>query len=90
MPLGIAPEAEMFTEELRLTSGQTLVFYSDGLVTSRNDQGEAYGESRLADVLARCVGRSPADVVKAVEEDRHAFSGGRVWDEVVILALRVV
>lgn len=90
VPLGIAPEAEMFTEELRLTSGQTLVFYSDGLVTSRNDQGEAYGESRLADVLARCVGRSPADVVKAVEEDRHAFSGGRVWDEVVILALRVV
>lgn len=90
VPLGIAPEAEMFTEELRLTSGQVLVFYSDGLVASRDDQGEAYGEGRLADVLARCATQSPATVVKAVEEDRHAFSGGRVWDEVVILALRVV
>ncbi|MEV7013938.1 SpoIIE family protein phosphatase [Streptosporangium sp. NPDC051022] len=90
VPLGIAPEAEMFAEELTLSSGQTLVFYSDGLVASRNDQGEAYGENRLADVLARCVGQAPATVVKAVEEDRHAFSGGRVWDEIVILALRVV
>ncbi|GAA2914506.1 hypothetical protein GCM10010517_80950 [Streptosporangium fragile] len=90
VPLGIGPEAEMFTEELTLASGQTLVFYSDGLVASRNEQGEAYGETRLADVLARCAGRSPAEVVKTIEEDRHAFSGGRVWDEIVILALRVV
>ncbi|MFJ2030131.1 SpoIIE family protein phosphatase [Streptosporangium sp. NPDC087985] len=90
VPLGIASEAEMFTEELTLTSGQTLVFYSDGLVASQNERGEPYGESRLADVLARCVGQSPATVVGAVEEDRHAFSQGRVWDEIVILALRVV
>ncbi|MER7131393.1 SpoIIE family protein phosphatase [Streptosporangium saharense] len=90
VPLGIAPEAEILNEEITLTSGQTLVFYSDGLVTSQNDQGEAYGETRLADVLARCAGQAPATVVKAVEEDRHAFSSGRVWDEVVILALRVV
>lgn len=90
VPLGIAPEAEMFTEELTLTSGQTLVFYSDGLVASQNELGESYGETRLADVLARCVAQSPAEVVKTVEEDRHAFSGGRVWDEIVILALRVV
>lgn len=90
VPLGIASEAEMFSEELTLTSGQTLVFYSDGLVASQNEQGEQYGENRLADVLARCVAQSPATVVKTVEEDRHAFSGGRVWDEIVILALRVV
>ncbi|WP_329093563.1 SpoIIE family protein phosphatase [Streptosporangium sp. NBC_01469] len=90
VPLGIAPEAEMFTEELTLTSGQTLVFYSDGLVASQNELGESYGETRLADVLARCVAQSPAEIVKTVEEDRHAFSSGRVWDEIVILALRVV
>ncbi|GGL54452.1 SpoIIE family protein phosphatase [Planomonospora parontospora] len=89
VPLGISPDAETFDEELTLTAGQMLVFYSDGLVASRNDEGEAYGEMRLADVLARCVSQSPATVVKTVEEDRHAFSGGRVWDEVVVLALRV-
>ncbi|MBG0829702.1 SpoIIE family protein phosphatase [Planomonospora sp. ID67723] len=90
VPLGISPDSETFGEEITMASGQTLLFYSDGLVTSRNDRGEAYGEGRLADVLARCVSQAPAAVVKTVEEDRHAFSGGRVWDEIVILALRVV
>ncbi|GAA3445967.1 SpoIIE family protein phosphatase [Planomonospora venezuelensis] len=90
VPLGISPDGETFGEEITMASGQTLLFYSDGLVTSRNEQGEAYGEGRLADVLARCVSQAPATVVKAVEDDRHAFSGGRVWDEIVILALRVV
>ncbi|GGS50307.1 hypothetical protein GCM10010156_06280 [Planobispora rosea] len=90
VPLGISADCETFEEEIMLAAGQILVFYSDGLVNSRNEHGEAYGEGRLADVLARCVSQAPATVVKAVEEDRHAFSGGRVWDEIVILALRVV
>jgi hypothetical protein len=29
-------------------------------------------------------------VVKAVESDRNAFSGGQVWDEIVVFALRGV
>ncbi|MFI7643449.1 SpoIIE family protein phosphatase [Nonomuraea sp. NPDC049400] len=88
VPLGIAPEAETGAEQLTLASGETLVLYSEGLISSRNERGEPYGEERLADVLGRCAGQSPSTVVKAVEADRHAFSGGQVWDEIVIFALR--
>ncbi|MEV4116418.1 SpoIIE family protein phosphatase [Nonomuraea sp. NPDC049695] len=90
VPLGIAPEAETGVERLILAAGETLVLYSEGLISSRNERGEPYGEERLADVLGRCAGQSPATVVKTVEADRHAFSGGQVWDEIVILALRGV
>jgi len=90
VPLGISPEAETGHETLTVASGETLVLYSEGLISSRNDRGEPYGEERLADVLGRCAGQSPATVVKAVEADRHAFSGGQVWDEIVVLALRGV
>jgi hypothetical protein len=41
-------------------------------------------------LVGRCAGQSPSTVVKALEADRHAFSGGQVWDEIVILALRGV
>ncbi|WP_217707196.1 SpoIIE family protein phosphatase [Nonomuraea rhodomycinica] len=88
VPLGIAPAAETGVEEITVGLGQTLVLYSEGLISSRNEAGEPYGEERLADVLGRCAGQSPATVVKAVEADRSAFSGGQVWDEIVILALR--
>ncbi|MFB9204517.1 SpoIIE family protein phosphatase [Nonomuraea spiralis] len=90
VPLGISPEAETDVQELTVSVGETLVLYSEGLISSRNDSGEPYGEERLADVLGRCAGQSPATVVKAVEADRHAFSGGQVWDEIVVLALRGV
>ncbi|MFI6484727.1 SpoIIE family protein phosphatase [Nonomuraea sp. NPDC050663] len=90
VPLGISPESETQVEEITLGHDQLLVFYSEGLLSSRNARGETYGEDRLADVLARCVGQAPAAVVKTLEEDRHAFSGGQVWDEVVVLALRAV
>ncbi|MET9340020.1 SpoIIE family protein phosphatase [Nonomuraea sp. NPDC003804] len=89
VPLGIAAEAETAVEEITLAAGQTLVFYSEGLVSSRGEHGEPYGEERLADVLARSVQQPPSTVVKSIEQDRHAFSGGRVWDEIVVLALRV-
>ncbi|MER7500306.1 SpoIIE family protein phosphatase [Nonomuraea pusilla] len=90
VPLGISVEAETGVEELTIGVGETLVLYSEGLISSRNERGEPYGEERLADVLARCAGQSPSTVVKAVEADRHAFSGGQVWDEIVVLALKGV
>ncbi|MCA2190388.1 SpoIIE family protein phosphatase [Nonomuraea cavernae] len=90
VPLGISPEAETGVEDLTVGVGETLVLYSEGLISSRNETGEPYGEERLADVLGRCTGQAPATVVKAIEADRHAFSGGQVWDEIVILALRGV
>ncbi|WP_327093206.1 serine/threonine-protein phosphatase [Nonomuraea sp. NBC_01738] len=90
VPLGISAEAETATQEMTLEPGQMLVFYSEGLISSRDAHGAPYGEERLADVLARYAGQSPATVAKAVEEDRHAFSAGQVWDEIVILALRAL
>ncbi|MEW9548469.1 SpoIIE family protein phosphatase [Nonomuraea sp. NPDC050783] len=90
VPLGIAPEAETGVETLTVGPGETLVLYSEGLISSRNERGEPYGEERLADVLGRCAGQAPSAVVKAVEEDRNLFSGGQVWDEIVVFALRGV
>jgi serine phosphatase RsbU (regulator of sigma subunit) len=90
VPLGIAPELETGVETLMVAAGETLVLYSEGLVSSRNERGEPYGEERLADVLGRCVGQTPSTVVKTVEQDRHAFSEGQVWDEIVVFALRGV
>ncbi|NRQ33998.1 SpoIIE family protein phosphatase [Nonomuraea sp. NN258] len=90
VPLGISPEAETGTEELTLRVGETLVLYSEGLISSRNEAGEPYGEERLADMLGRCAGQAPSTVVKAIEADRSVFSGGQVWDEIVVLALRGV
>ncbi|MEZ0071701.1 SpoIIE family protein phosphatase [Planotetraspora sp. GP83] len=88
VPLGFEEGSVPATEELTLATGETLVLYSDGLVGSQSATGENYGEDRLTEVLARCVGQPPASVVKAIEEDHRAFCGAHVVDEVTVLTLR--
>lgn len=88
VPLGFEEGSVPATEELTLTSGETLVLYSDGLVGSQSPAGENYGEGRLTEALARCAGQPPATVVKAIEEDHRAFCGSHVVDEITVLTLR--
>jgi phosphoserine phosphatase RsbU/P len=88
VPLGFEEGAVPATEELTLSAGETLVLYSDGLVGSQSAGGETYGEGRLSEVLARCVGQPPGALVKAVEEDHRAFSGDHAVDEITLLTLR--
>jgi Serine phosphatase RsbU, regulator of sigma subunit len=71
-----------------LAEGDSLVLYSDGLVGARGPAGKTYGESRLAEVLARCAGQPPAGVVRTIEGDHQAFRAGRALDELTILVLR--
>ncbi len=50
--LGIQPKAVYTTQSLSLEPGETLFFYSDGLVEARNTEGEFWGEDRLRASLA--------------------------------------
>ncbi|WP_055482968.1 SpoIIE family protein phosphatase [Sphaerimonospora mesophila] len=88
VPLGFEEGSIPATEELVIPAGETLLLYSDGLVGAQSTAGENYGEARLTELLARCVGQPPGAVVKAVEEDHRAFCGSHATDEVTVLALR--
>lgn len=88
VPLGFEAGAETAAEEIALAENETLVLYSDGLVGSRGQDGDVYGEARLVELLTRCAGLSPSAIVKAIEEDHQEFCGGRQLDEMTVLALR--
>lgn len=50
--LGIQPKALYSTHSVTLNPGETLFFYSDGLVEARNLEGDFWGEERLRASLA--------------------------------------
>lgn len=89
LPLGIFEDAEAEPERFRLTPGDTLLLYSDGVTETRGVDGTLYGDEGLADALARTLGLPASAVVKAVEDDLQDYSGGRVRDDVALLAVRV-
>ncbi len=65
--------------------GECLVAYSDGVTEARRDR-ELYGEERLDQLLSELAGRTPSEVVTAVFTAIDAFAGGRLRDDVALLA----
>lgn len=87
-PLIGAFELDAFQEaETSLGEGDLLFMYTDGVVEARH--GETFfGEERLWRLLAEAEGAEPADVIERVMDDVVAFTGGRLTDDVAVLAVR--
>jgi serine phosphatase RsbU (regulator of sigma subunit)/predicted ester cyclase len=52
MPLGLMPGMSYEEKEIVLDAGQSVLFYSDGLVEAHNPEGEMFGFPRLRELVA--------------------------------------
>jgi serine phosphatase RsbU (regulator of sigma subunit) len=52
MPLGLIPGMRYEEKETILASGDSTLFYSDGLVEAHDPQGEMFGFPRLRELVA--------------------------------------
>jgi serine phosphatase RsbU (regulator of sigma subunit) len=59
--LGVSPDALYEKSEILLRPGESVLFYSDGVLEARNEKGALFGADRLADSIAEANGlpRSP-------------------------------
>lgn len=85
--LGPLP-ARWETEEFRICPSSTLVAYTDGLVEARSGRSE-FGTERLFRVLRDRAGSDPAAVITAALREVRRFAGGRVHDDITVVALSV-
>jgi serine phosphatase RsbU (regulator of sigma subunit) len=85
--LGLLEKIESPVASVRLTPGDSLVFYTDG-VTERRRGRELFGTTRLRDAVAPLAGYS-ADVVAArLRTVTLGFSAEAPRDDIAILVLR--
>ncbi len=62
IPLGVKPDTPYSSSNLKLSPGDKLLLYSDGLVTGHDVSGHSFGVERLRDLFAR-FGRFPSRVI---------------------------
>jgi serine phosphatase RsbU (regulator of sigma subunit)/predicted enzyme related to lactoylglutathione lyase len=72
--LGLFREWDCSVQELRLTPGDILVLYTDGITEAFSDEDEEYGEQRLVEILQRNRHRSSREILTAIVDDVRAFS----------------
>jgi sigma-B regulation protein RsbU (phosphoserine phosphatase) len=94
LPLGVADRIGAVAGSTKLTPGAGLLLYTDGLTEARRSLNgdprklELFGERRVSEVVVRLEGRPSADVVEGVRDEVQEFSGGKLADDLCLIALR--
>ncbi|HET9443964.1 MAG TPA: PP2C family protein-serine/threonine phosphatase, partial [Acidimicrobiales bacterium] len=84
--LGVVHDVDLSVVTFVLREGDLVVLFTDGLVEARRD-GEQFGNDRIREVLGRCAGAAPSEVVSALESAVTTFVRGEPRDDMAILAL---
>jgi serine phosphatase RsbU (regulator of sigma subunit) len=87
MPLGIFPDSEASEEEVRLDQGDVLFLYTDGITEARNLE-LAYFADRLEDELSLLAGRSPEEIVTAMQALVLEFSANELRDDMTMMVVQ--
>jgi phosphoserine phosphatase RsbU/P len=90
VPLGIL-ESEIYEQKsVDFEPNDLFFFYSDGVTETRNEQGECFGEERLAECLRTNRESEPEDVISAVRQQLLEYSGTeRLSDDLTCIAVAI-
>jgi serine phosphatase RsbU (regulator of sigma subunit) len=88
MPLGLMPGMSYEEKEIELDVGESVLFYSDGLVEAHNPKGEMFGFPRLRELVAEHA--EEAALGDFLLEELYSFVG-EGWeqeDDITLLTLK--
>jgi len=86
MALGVFPDCTYRSERVKLSRGDALLVYTDGVTEAQDSTGGFYGEARLGQLL----GAVADGLVTAVFDDVSAFAGAAEQaDDITALSLEV-
>ncbi|MCL4794692.1 MAG: SpoIIE family protein phosphatase [Bryobacteraceae bacterium] len=87
--LGILPNAEYVGADIRMESGDVLVFFSDGVTEAANEADEDFGEARLMEVVREHQDRPAAAIGAAIRDavTRH-LDGQPSLDDVTVVVVK--
>jgi serine phosphatase RsbU (regulator of sigma subunit)/CHASE1-domain containing sensor protein len=90
MPLGLMPGMDYEEKETTLKEGDSILFYSDGLVEAHDLRGEMFGFPRLGKLISVHDASSGKEMVNSLLEELYTFTGPN-WeqeDDITLLTLR--
>jgi serine phosphatase RsbU (regulator of sigma subunit) len=88
MPLGILPDGDFATSEIRSESGEMFALYTDGFLEASNAAGEEFGIARFEAEL-RAYGKESLDAVYRSIQESVARHGAQFDDQSLLLIRRI-
>ena len=88
MPLGLMPGMEYEEDEIVLKGGESVLFYSDGLVEAHDPEGEMFGFPRLRELVAEHAEESSLGHFLLEELYSFVGDGWEQEDDITLLTLK--
>jgi sigma-B regulation protein RsbU (phosphoserine phosphatase) len=89
--LGVAPGLDYDQASIKLTPGDAVLLYTDGLTEAENTDGEQFGMERLQDVFVGARHADPQEITEVIIEAVGAFVGAAPQhDDLTCLTLTCV
>jgi len=89
IPIGIMPDAEYEEEQVALSAGDSLVFYTDGVLETLSPQREAFGLDRMIQIIGGVAG-GISERIRALQLNLDAFGLGEPRrDDVTFVGFQV-
>jgi sigma-B regulation protein RsbU (phosphoserine phosphatase) len=89
MALGIVENAEIEERVVHLSTGDCLLFYTDGLTEALSQQQELFGDERVLEVFKKNYKESIHKVISSIEESVYGFMGSNLLtDDLTMLAIQ--
>lgn len=91
MPLGLMEKVDFSQKEFRFSSGDVIVFYSDGITEAKNSRKEEFGQKRLVNTLKMCgAEKSSLEILRVIEREVKRFTGKMPQhDDMTIVVIKV-
>ena len=74
--------------ENHLSAGDTLIFYTDGVTESFNEEEEQFGQERLIEALRRNRGLDAPDLLRTIVDEVRRFSPHKQHDDITLIAAK--
>jgi sigma-B regulation protein RsbU (phosphoserine phosphatase) len=88
MPVGMIEEATFELGECRLSAGDQVVVYSDGVTEAQNGAGDFFGRKRLLEAVTGRAARGCRAVHDAIQASVTGFTEGTAQsDDVTVLVM---
>ena len=90
LPIGLLAGRGYVERTVQLSASDLIVFYTDGVVETENEQEDMFGAERFEQLLSSLAGRTSGEVLREVERELKAFRGTREpYDDATLMAVSV-
>jgi sigma-B regulation protein RsbU (phosphoserine phosphatase) len=87
--VGVVPDPDLRDASAQLVGGDSLVFYTDGVVEARDESG-FFGERRLRELLESCAGFDADRIAATIEAAAVELQRREPRDDIAVVVLRIL